>query len=627
MAELGATQGRAGWKIEPLHKGAALSWCAVAERQVRAIVGARARVRGNRVVVPLALILLAALAGPGHALSGDDAGPASAYIQQFAIDPARPGTVYAASLSAGLYKSTDGADSWRLVSPDSAHSSYCVVSLAPEDPARVYAGGEGTGLWLSDDGAATWERAGLTGETICSMAIAPTRPQRVYAVTPGGVYRTCDIETGSWDKVFDYAAYTRQTGLRYRGEPQWPYSRFQKIAVSPHDPDVIFLGARWEGGYFRSDDGGDTWVNHWVSGLFRRVDTVLFHPYDAAILFAGTHHQGWFKSFNGGRSWVSLSRGLAPERRTPHYGAFLISGAVMSPHDPDIFYTGSDHGTWKTTDGGISWHEVGPTLTCEFTRTLAVDPRAAGTVYAGTNVGVFRSRDGGLTWQGANRGFPVRQVKQSLDVELGGERYRFALAAAGPPVFRRPLRAGGTWQPVSWMIRSPVDALRCGAVGQVLTLDTEQGELHSRDGGLRWSTTQPLYEAAPQPSGSAPFRGDRASADAWVLDVEIAGSAHLADSLVAEYYQRPPYVSLQLVSETYPTDGSVPVWEGHFERHLRGSIGIPRASVRAGGHYLLYVEVRDFHWNVQTGHAPLVALGDTVARVSVSTSHLLPGLR
>ena len=141
---------------------------------------------------------------------------------------------------------------------------------------------------------------------------------------------------------------------------------------------------------------------------------------------------------------ISLSRGLAPQKRKPHYGAFLISGVTMNPQNPDEFYTGSDYSNWKTTNGGISWQEQGRTLTCEFARSFAVDPITSNIVYAGTNVGVFKSTDAGKTWYSANRGFPTLPIKQSLDVDILGIRYQYVLTEKGPQIYRRQLQPLGS---------------------------------------------------------------------------------------------------------------------------------------------------------------------------------------
>ena len=249
-------------------------------------------------------------------LSAQNDNPASAYIQQLAIDPGNPNIIYAASTSAGLYKSSDKAESWQNITPDTS-SKFYVVRIAPDNPNRIYTGGRNTGLWISNDKGKTWEPTQLAGVSVLEMAITPSNPTIIFILSRDGVYRTNNIHDGKWEKVFDYLdfqnnvmqnmteqqieTYTKMA-YKYLGIRNWGYSRFQKIAVSPHNPNFILLGGRWEGGYFQSNDGGDTWQHHWISGIFRRVDPIIFHPKDPQIIYVGTHHTGWYKTYNGGKS-------------------------------------------------------------------------------------------------------------------------------------------------------------------------------------------------------------------------------------------------------------------------------------------------------------------------------------
>jgi hypothetical protein len=442
-----------------------------------------------------------------------------------------------------------------------------------------------------------------------------------------GVYRTDDYRTGKWEFVLDYIQLTRNTGIEEEGRDWWIYTRFQKIVINPHNPDEIWLGARWEGGYHRSTDGGDTWQNHWISGIFRRVDPIVFHPTNPNIVFVGTHHQGWFKSYNNGQSWVTLGRGLESEPRNPHYGAFLISGVTMNPQNPNEFYTGSDYSNWKTTDGGISWQELGPSLTCEFARTMAVNPVDDNIIYAGTNVGIFRSTDRGQTWEPLNNGFPELPVKQQLTAEIDGQIYDFVLTEKGPQMYRRPKDSNSEWRSINWLLRTPVDSMSFNTENEIITLHTENGPINSQNGGIRWDIPEIEYEKHPSAIEEAPFAGNPEATDLWTLAVKIQGDPCFIDSLVLDFYKRPPYVSLQLVSTEYPTDGSKPIWEGNWSHYLKGTIQIPVADIKPGAEYYLYSEVRDFQRNVLTGHTSVTAMKDSKAIISVNTTNLLPALR
>lgn len=554
------------------------------------------------------------LAGTAH--SGPVPPPASAYIRSLAVHPDRPGVLFAASPGGGLYRSRDAAGTWQRIDPLPAVSAYEVVVLPPGSRDRVLAGGEATGVWLSDDLGTTWRPAGPAGVTVLDLAPDPARPGRVWLLAPEGVWRTDSIDEGAWQQVWDYPAW-----LAKHRQPDWPdeswsLSPFQKITVDPHRPSTVLVGARWEGGYHRTDDGGTTWRHESLSGLFRRADQLLVHPARPEVWVAATHHQGLFKSYNRGRSWVATGRNLLPQRRTPHYGAYLLGGLAVSPHDPETLYAGSDYSSWKSTDGGDTWVELGRTLTCEFARTFALCPHDPKTVYAGTIVGVFKSTDGGVTWVSASRGMPERTVRRTLEVTWAGEDWCYAVVEGQPAVYRRSLTHGTDWHPMSWDLNREVTDIRFDPVSSELVLTTADGDVRSCDGGFRWDVPTVAYARRegfnPEPAAAPPTSED-------APNVIITGAVPPDDSLVDPLYRRPPFISMQLVTPGYPQDGSVPWWSTQWDRSLQGRINPPRAVLAAAGACELYVEVRDFQDGTRTGRTRFQA--DKVMRVEVKPIH------
>lgn len=513
-------------------------------------------------------------------------------------------------------------EKWVEINREVAQKKCYVVKIDPQQPERIFAGGRKCGLWLSRDKGATWRQIGLPDTTICDLAIDPNNPKRLFVLAPKGIYRTQDYSTNRWDWVFDYPAFQQ----KFRGEATdtrfWRYSRFQKIAINPHQPQTIIAGARWEGGYHRSDDGGDTWQHHWISGIFRRVDPVVFHPDDKDIVFVGTHHQGMFKSWNGGQSWVSMSRGLGPQIRTPYYGAFLLSGLVVDPSNPDILYSGSDYDNWKTTDGGLSWKTLGKTLTCEFARAFAVDPDQPNIVYAGTNDGIYKSTDAGATWRSVNHGLPELPVRKKYQFEIAGKPFEFALTAQGPVLFRRQL-TDTTWLNVSWCLPDTADFLEYDANRDELVLHVADSVFRSPDAGLRWYPDKVAYTPITSAVETAPFTGNRNDPSLWTLEVEITGNVFFDDEYVLPFYKRPPFVSLQLVTPNYPLDRSVPLWSANWERYLKGTLQIPR-QILENRDYLLYLEVRDFQRNTLIGYQRIHPQKDRQVQIQVDEKMLLP---
>lgn len=537
--------------------------------------------------------------------------PAGAYITDIAVDPANPDALRVTTNGAGHFF-REGLDApWQSMHGNPEDRNWYAIALTAGTPSIAITGGENTGPPVGPDGEAL---------TILDIAPHPRDPGLLFMLTPDGVWRVRDPfdlqGEQEWTRVFDYAAW-----LAGNRRPDWPgdtwrFTRFQKLTIDPHAPDTLLLGARWEGGYHRSDDVGETWAHHSLSGIFRRADELRVDPFIPELYYAFTHHQGLFKSTNRGRSWVAAGRGLLPQKRTPHYGVFLLSGIAFDPNTPGRILAGSDYSTWLSEDYGESWSEVGRTLTCEFVRATAFHPENPDILYAGSNVGFFQSTDGGRTWTPANRGFPERKVLQTLEAEIGGRPFAFTRVAGTNPVYRRPLDQGpdAPWRSMSWLLNTGATDLAWDPELEKLVLITTNGDtLTSTDGGFRWSVPEVRYAAreiryvpGEIPAKAAP--GDLVIQDAVVPDPEP----------LPHWYRRPPFVSIQLVGPAYPKDGSTQRWQVNWDSCLSGPLAIP-ADVDTQD-AVLYVEVRDFQDGTRAGTAPYRGPGE-VTEVIVAPIH------
>jgi photosystem II stability/assembly factor-like uncharacterized protein len=154
-------------------------------------------------------------------------------VHGFAADPRNPRTLYAAIAGRGLYRSTDGGNSFSVVSTD---VGAAVMALAVTPDGRILAGDMQKGLMVSRDAGKTWDvnlRAGLMG-----LALDPADPKRVLAVGPGVLLSTNG--GGSWKKVLD---------LPDGGGP---------VAWSKSNPSIAYV-VGFDRMLYRSTDSGRTW--------------------------------------------------------------------------------------------------------------------------------------------------------------------------------------------------------------------------------------------------------------------------------------------------------------------------------------------------------------------------------
>jgi photosystem II stability/assembly factor-like uncharacterized protein len=243
--------------------------------------------------------------------------PESEHVAKILVDPRDSSVIYVAAQGPlwskggerGLYKTTDGGESWTQVLSAGPWTGVTDVAIDPRDSHVLYAathqrhrtvwglinGGPESGIHKSTDGGATWVELenGLPSEDMgkIALAVSPQRPDVVYATIElaargGGTWRS---ENGgsSWTKVSDYVS--GGTGPHY----------YQELWVDPHRFGVLYQANVVLG---RSEDGGETWQG--VGKRSKHVDNhaVAFHPTDPDFLLVGCDG-GLYRSFDRGATY------------------------------------------------------------------------------------------------------------------------------------------------------------------------------------------------------------------------------------------------------------------------------------------------------------------------------------
>jgi len=225
---------------------------------------------------------------------------------------AAQGALYSSSTQRGIYKSVDGGATWKNVlfvndktgaaelSMDMTNTRILYAAMWEHGrlPWKVISGGPGSGLYKSTDGGDTWERLkeGLPEELgKMSIAVSRSNPEKVYAL----IESDSDKEAGGLFVSHDAGKkWSRITNDHRLVQRAWYYI---ELFIDPKDENTIYV---LSAPALRSLDGGKTWET--LSGTHGDFHDLWINP-DNPSNFIISNDGGSAITFNGGRSWSTQS--------------------------------------------------------------------------------------------------------------------------------------------------------------------------------------------------------------------------------------------------------------------------------------------------------------------------------
>jgi photosystem II stability/assembly factor-like uncharacterized protein len=454
-------------------------------------------------------------------------------IPQIAIDPHDPNRLFVAVLGhpygpnpeRGIYRSTDGGQTFEKVLYKDENTGGSDVELDPSNPNVVYASlwearegpwensawaGTHGGLFKSTDGGTTWRQLtkGLReGLVQINVAIAPSDPNRIYATVafqsaaPSagfggnlGIYRSDDAGE-SWSKATDDSRPAARIGGGDLPVPK----------VDPRNPDVVYSTSivTW-----KSTDGGKTWTGIRGAPGGDDYQNIWINPNNPNIILI-VSDQGAIITVNGGQTWSSwynqptaqmyhvgtdnafpyhvcggqqesgsacvASRGDWGEitmREWLPVGAEEYGYVAPDPVDSNLVYGGKlTRFDWRTNQTADVAPQALRTPDYRVVRTepvvfSPVDPR---TLYFASNT-LWKTRDGGQSWLKISPDL----TRQTWDVPASVGKYQDEPSA-------KPARRGVIYA----VAPSPLDINRIWA-------GTDDGLIHvTADGGKTWKDVTP----------------------------------------------------------------------------------------------------------------------------------------
>jgi len=402
----------------------------------------------------------------------------------------------------GVYRSKDGGKTWQrvlykddktgavdlVIDPKNSRVIYAALWEVTRSPWSMTSGGPGSGLWKSTDGGDTWTDLssnkgmpkGITGRI--GIAVSPAKVDRVWAsveAEEGGLFLS-DNGGKTWRKV------NSEQRIRQRA---WYFSH---IFADPKNPETVYI---LNVQFFKSIDGGKTLMN--ISGTHGDNHDLWIDPNNPERMIEG-NDGGAAVSENGGRTWTEEDMPTAqfyhvvldsnfPYRiygaqqdnstvgiasRTTGFGItredwYDVGGGesgyiAVNKDNPNIVYAGNygglitryDHATKQEQDvspwpdNPMGYGADSLKYRFQWTFPIVISPYDSKTIYATANV-VFKTTDEGMSWnvispdltrndksKQAPSGGPITKDNTSV------EYYCTIFAFAESPVQRGVLWAG-----------------------------------------------------------------------------------------------------------------------------------------------------------------------------------------
>ncbi|TCI93726.1 VPS10 domain-containing protein [Tenacibaculum sp. M341] len=297
---------------------------------------------------------------------------------------AAQGAQYAPTNERGIYRSNDGGKSWKKILFINQNTGASSLSMDMTNPRILYAsmwqhqrypwimesGGKDSGLYKSTDGGDTWTqmKTGLPKDFGKSgISVSRANPERVFAVIEaegkkGGVYRSDDAGK-KWKQV---------NGNRVNIARSWYY---MEIFADPQNENIVYV---LNAPVMKSIDGGKSFTN--IPVPHGDNHHLWINPYDNSNMI-NSNDGGANISFNGGKSWSTQQNQSTAQFYRVITDNLVPYNVYGGQQDNSAIAIAS-----RTNDGGIDWKDWYSVAGGE-SAFIAFDPDNPETVYGGTYQG------------------------------------------------------------------------------------------------------------------------------------------------------------------------------------------------------------------------------------------------
>jgi photosystem II stability/assembly factor-like uncharacterized protein len=458
-------------------------------------------------------------------------GVTSGRVSAIAVSPADPNVILVGGATGGIWRSTDGGDTFVPVSDDQVDLAVGSLAFAPSNPSVVYAGmGDtaggymGTGVLKSLDGGQSWLR--VSGHTlpapgtISDIVVDRSDPERVYLTQYS--YRAANGQ----GEIFASGFFFSEDGGRswtksFTGLPR-------DLVAHPTESRTLYLSMSTtfsevapSAGVYKSTDGGETWNMVFTPAFLEATEAkIAVTPAEpetiyvyAGLVLKDSAQVSVHVSRDGGGSWTDLGHGEVDIGQLG-YNSYISA----DPTDGRKIYIGT-RDLYKSTDGGVTWsnltrnwrkfaasYEFFPeqATTHSDQHVLAFSPSDPNVIYIGNDGGISRSRDGGESFQSLNATLGLTQFNSvtlhpsDADASCGGTQDNGVLVRS-PGLSRWSELESGDSGRCLMNPQDPRVIYSSYVYGTVFRFRNNGGEL---DGGISTIATEATFQE-PKPEDGA----------------------------------------------------------------------------------------------------------------------------
>lgn len=288
--------------------------------------------------------------------------------------PEDPHTFFMGVTGGGVWKTDDAGHHWTPIADEYLNvGNVGAIDVADSDPNVIYVGtgsacirgnvSVGRGVWRSLDGGDSWDFAGLPESgAIGSLAIHPKDPDLVYVAALGhpfgknperGVFRSRD-GGASWENVLFLNDSTGAVSLAMDpGNPRIIYAGMWRAERKPW----TLISGGFEGGLYKTTDGGDTWEKlggGLPEGLVGKVTVSVSraNPDRVWAMVEAEPGNGLYRSDDAGATWTFLTGESQLTGR-----AFYYHHVYADPGDENTVYVLNTR-LFRSVDGGTTFELI-----------------------------------------------------------------------------------------------------------------------------------------------------------------------------------------------------------------------------------------------------------------------------